>query len=473
MLSTPCKQAAILLVPVLGAAACYAVVTGSLGSRRVEVTGPWATVERTDLRFTVMAGGDLQPMKETMVVCEVEDITEKEGLTVISLVENGQPVKKGDVLCRLNTSELDDLAREEEILLNQARSEWSRARLGKETAELAVREYTEGLVAQQSNDYEGRIALGRSDVQKYREHLAWTERMFAKGYASRAQLATEQQTLAKAEHELDRTEREFRLFRDFQVEKETVSLRGNVGIADGTLRAAAARLKVQEERLAHVRKQIDRCVIRAPQDGIAIHSRRGYFRRTPLQEGSMVYEGQELFKLPDLTQMEVEVSLNESMGPQVKVGMPAEVRVASLGEQVLPGKVVSIALLSDVNWKEDDERIRHFVVRVRLDRTPPKMLPLMSATVEIDTGTIRDCLAIPVEAMGMRGREQFCFVIGPDGPERRSITTRRSTTGMLEVTGGLSPGERVLLTAPAEFLESPEPSVSVGAGGSPGPAGTS
>jgi HlyD family secretion protein len=446
----------------IGVAAWSAVASGSRGrSSLPEGEGPWAVVERTDLELMVMAGGDLQPMKETAVSCEVEDITEKEGLTVVSLVENGQPVKKGDILCRLDTSELDELARSEEILLNQARSEGVQAQLGKETAELALREYTEGLVVQQSKDYEGKIALGRSDVQKYRDHLNWTERMVAKGYASRAQLVSEQQVLSKSEHDLSKTEREFALFRRFQVEKETVSLRGNVGIAESNLRAATAKWKAQEERLAHVRKQIDRCVIRAPQDGIAIHARRGYFRRSPLQEGSTVYESQELFKLPDLSRMEVEVSLNESMGPQVKVGMPAAVRVASLGERILPGKVVSITLLSDINWKEDDERIRHFVVRVRLDDTPPKLLPFMSATVEINTGVLRDCLAIPVAAMAMRGREQFCYVLGEAGRERRTISTRRSTRDMLEVTGGLSEGERVLLTPPADPLNEP-PRISSG-----------
>ncbi|QEH36956.1 multidrug resistance protein MdtN [Aquisphaera giovannonii] len=435
----------------IGAAACCAVAVGSYGTREGERdVGPWAVVERTDLHLRVMAGGDLQPMKERTVVCEVEDITEKEGLTVVSLVENGQPVKKGDVLCRLDSSQLDDLALNEEILLGQVRSECTQARLSKETAEIALREYVEGLVAQHCKDYEGKIALGKSDVQKYREHLEWTERMSAKGYASRAQLASERQTLAKAEHDLDKTTREYRLFLRFQVEKETVTLRGNIGIAESNLRGAEARLKLQEDRLAHIRKQIERCVIRAPQDGIAIHARRGFFRRNPLQEGSTVYEGQELFKLPDLTRMEAEVSLNESMGPQVKVGMPAEVRVASLGERILPGKVVSVTPLSDVNWKEDDERIRHFIVRVRLDDTPPKMLPLMSATVEIDTGTVEDCLTIPVAAMGMRGREQFCYVLGPSAPERRVITTRRSTAELIEVTGGLAEGEHVLLTPPVE-----------------------
>ncbi len=320
-----------------------------------------------------------------------------------------------------------------------------------ETAQIALREYRDGLVDQQTKEYEGRIALGRSDTQRMRDHLNWTERMVAKGYASRAQLASERQTLAKAEHDLRTTEGEFDLFRRFQVQKEMVGLQGEIGIAEHNRLMESARLKAEEEDLAYIRKQIDRCVIRAPQNGIAIHTMRGFWRRGRLQPGVRVYENQELFKLPDLSQMEVEVSVNESMGPRVKTGMKAEIQVASLGERRLPGKVVSVTILSSINDKEWDERVRHFVARVRLDVTPPRLLPLMSAVVRIDTGRVLDALVIPIGAMVVRDRQQWCYVLAAGRVERRAIVTRNSTRDLLEVTSGLEEGDRVVLRPGAEF----------------------
>jgi hypothetical protein len=41
--------------------------------------------------------------------------------------------------------------------------------------------------------------------------------------------------------------------------------------------------------------------------------------------------------------------------------------------------------------------------------------------------------------------QQSCYVITSHGLERRMITTRRATTDLLEVTGGLHEGERVVL----------------------------
>ena len=77
-------------------------------------------------------------------------------------------------------------------------------------------------------------------------------------------------------------------------------MQGEIGIAENNYQLETARLKDELEELDYIRKQIDHCVIRAPQNGIAIHSMKGFWRRTRLQPGLRVFENQELFKLPDL-----------------------------------------------------------------------------------------------------------------------------------------------------------------------------
>jgi HlyD family secretion protein len=277
------------------------------------------------------------------------------------------------------------------------------------------------------------------------DRLRWSEAMLAKGYLSQAQLLTERQSLAKAQHELSWAERELELFRRFTVPRETKELQAEIGKAERNYRLASSLVQSLEEELAYIRKQIDRCIIRAPRDGIVRYSKWNFWRRRPFEPGVRVFENQELFHLPDLSQMEVEVSLNESVGPQVKVGMPAKVEVASLAGWVIPGRVASITPLSDVNWRGWDDRVRHFVARVRLDVTPPRLLPFMSASVEIDTGGVKDALVIPVTAMTVEEGRQCCYVLGAGNPERRWIATRHATTELLEVTSGLTPGERVVV----------------------------
>ena len=69
---------------------------------RVVESLEWVEVTREDLDTTLLAGGDLQPAKQTAIACQVEDITDSDGTMVLSVIKNGSVVKKGDELCRLD-----------------------------------------------------------------------------------------------------------------------------------------------------------------------------------------------------------------------------------------------------------------------------------------------------------------------------------------------------------------------------------
>ncbi|HZW33045.1 MAG TPA: efflux RND transporter periplasmic adaptor subunit [Isosphaeraceae bacterium] len=418
--------------------------TRSLPSDAIE----WAVARRVDLDTKILAGGDLQAARETSVACQVEDIPDADGTLILSLIDNGTLVKKGDVLCRLDSSQFEELARQQEIAAGQARALYLQAKLVLETARIALREYQEGQVTRLTKEFEGRIALEQSATQRQVDRLAWTEHMLAKGYLSRSQLLSERQALARARHELVQAEGEFHVFQRFQVPKEVRTLGSQIQTAEIDYRVAADRLKAEEDRLAHLRKQIANCTVRAPQAGLAINADKDRWWWPPLRPGDRVYQGEEMFLIPDLTQMEAQVSVHESMGPRVRVGMKADVRIAAMPGRVFPGRVTAIDQLPSVKWKEWDENLKHYIVRVRLDQAPAGVRPFMSAEVEIDTGRVPDALVIPVEAMTVVDGRQSCYVVVPEGLERRTVTTRRSTTDLLEVTGGLAEGERVALRAP-------------------------
>jgi HlyD family secretion protein len=125
--------------------------------------------------------------------------------------------------------------------------------------------------------------------------------------------------------------------------------------------------------------------------------------------------------------------------------MKADVCIASMADRVFPGRGAAMDLLPTINWKEWTGDYKHFIVRVQLDKTPPRVLPYMSAAVNFDTGRLLNALVIPVEAMSVVAGRQSCYVFGANGLERRGITTRRATPDLLEVTAGLTEGERVVL----------------------------
>ena len=118
----------------------------------------WSATRRVDLDTDLLVGGDLFPLKETTVTCRVEDLTDSDGVVIVSMIADGTPVRKGDTLCQLDSSQLEELARQEEILAIQARSSRERALLALEVARIALREYQDGQVSKLTKEFEGRIA---------------------------------------------------------------------------------------------------------------------------------------------------------------------------------------------------------------------------------------------------------------------------------------------------------------------------
>ena len=435
--------------PLAALAVLVAVAWTSAGalraSRADRADGPVGVVaaRRVELRTELVAGGDLQPIKETSVACQVEDLTKAGGIVLVSVIPNGATVRKGDELCRLDSSDLEDLARQVELDVNQARATRDQARLTHECAVIELREYQDGVVGQTTKELEGRIALARAGTTSGEDRLAWVRSMLAKGYASKADLAMTTQSAAKAAHALRLAELGLHTFRQYESPRQLFALQTEIEKTASVYRFEAEKLQAQEGRLAHIRTQVANCRVVAPHDGIAVYGGRHTWRPVQLEAGARILQGQELFTLPDLSRVEVDVSIHETMGRRVRVGQAASVQVASRGDESFPGKVVSITLLPIPNDKEWDERLRHYIARVRLDETPRGVLPLMSATVKIDTGRVPGALVVPIEAVATLGADAACYVVAGDRVERRAVTLGAATPDLVEVVAGLEDGDLV------------------------------
>ena len=97
--------------------------------------------------------------------------------TILSLLHEGTPVKRGDVLARLDGSTYEEMLRTQTITVEQAKASHLQAQLNHEIALLAVREYRDGTVQETLKGMEGSIALARSDLSRAEDHVMWTKRM--------------------------------------------------------------------------------------------------------------------------------------------------------------------------------------------------------------------------------------------------------------------------------------------------------
>jgi HlyD family secretion protein len=407
-------------------------------------------VRRTDLSVTLTAGGRVQSANRTVIKCQLESLEVRvrgQGMsaggasTILSLIPDGTRVRRGDVLCRLDASEYEELVRQQQMNVVRADADHQRARLDVEIAQMAVREFLEGTMPQVLKDYDGRIVLAQSDLERATDRLTWSRRMLEKGYVSRALVANDELGLRRVSVDVSRLRLAREMYRRFSAARTRLELECQVVAAGTTLSFQTRRLRRNQERLANLERQVQRCTIRAPHDGFVIYANEEY-RDVRIEPGVSVRQNQDLFYLPDLTQMEVETLLHESVANQVRTGMLARVRVEGVSDRLVEGHVDSVA---QVPMRDRRTEIRYFIAEVQLDNVPRGLRPGMTAEVEITTARRRDVLSIPAEALAVEDGRKVCYIAGRDRLERREVKVGSSTRDLLEVTEGLAEGEEVIL----------------------------
>jgi HlyD family secretion protein len=418
----------------------------------------FSPVVRIDLNPIVNAPGRLESSKRTLIRCELENTSGTRAVgtgssTMLSLLPEGTAVKKGDVLATLDASTYEDMYQQQTITVEQAKASYLQVELGLEVALLSVRQFQDGTIPETLKSLEGAIALARSDLSRATDHLGWTERMKDKGYSSVAQIRTEQHGVSQLDFSLQKQLMSLELFQRFTKLKTEKTLAGQVTAAQTNLNNEKLRLQRQLDRLELLKKQVDRCTVRAPHDGILYYYKdsnpRGNNRSpTLIEEGMSVRQRQPLFYLPDLAEMEVQVAINESIVDRIKPGLRARVRFEAFPDLAIDGNVVSIAQVP-AGLGRDGEDFRYFISIVKLDSVAPGLRPGMSTRVDIALPPRENVLAIPHQAVKLDSGRKVCFVAQDESLDRREVRIGQETTDMVEVLGGLEEGDLVALDPPA------------------------
>ena len=330
------------IVSVLGLVAGVAAIA-VFGLRESKATDPLAgrprvKVHRGDLHVTLRAAGLVNSSQKTLIECEVEAaqfsnngraISANGSTTILSLIPDGTTVREGDVICRLDSSEYEELVRQQQIQVEESRDQFDTSRHELEASEARLFEYREGTLEQTKQQLQGLIALARADVQRQLERLAWTEKMIGVKYLPENRRAQERQTLDRLQIELNQKLLGLTNLEKFSAPKQIIAMESQIAAARSNLTYGQMRLDRHVERLEYFQKQVDRCTIRAPHDGFLIYANENN-NDTRIETGARVRQKQDLFFLPDMTRMEVQTVLHETIVDRVKDGMPAQVRVEAL-----------------------------------------------------------------------------------------------------------------------------------------------
>ena len=469
-----------LLVAAAGVGIFFAASYLASGTNAASIDVPTAPARIMTLRDKVVEEGEVESQSTITGTCEIDDHENK----IIFLAPEGTQVKKGEVVCKFDSSKFENYVTERETMVAEQKAEVDTAeqelkvqqdenesalRAAKQAVEftrLDLDKYMKGDYEVKKSDLQGAISEAKTNVEKARRSLENMRTLVKRGFREYEQLRQAEQVLESAELRLTRDQQKLDTLENFEHVKSEAEFKGKyeeaqhkLEIAKTTAAAKLAKaqdrlkneetsLKIHERRLKDLQKNLDKHRMKAPQDGTFVYARdnwRGNGEK--LHEGKMVYQNQPIFVLPDMERMQVKVGVHESLVGKIKPGQPAIIRVDAFSTISLQGKVKTVALLSDsTRWEPSN----NYSVIVTINEFPDdmKLKPGMSAKVEILVGVYEDVVAVPIQAVASFGKKKYAFVQNSNGAfESREVTVDRSNISFVEITEGLEEEEVVALDA--------------------------
>jgi HlyD family secretion protein len=267
--------------------------------------------------------------------------------------------------------------------------------------------------------------LARIDPELYQSAL---DRSEASLNNSKANLANSKARLLQAEAKLNELEKQYarntklhkeKLLSEADFETATsayLSAKAEVEAAKQTVEGALFTVKSQEATLKESRKNLTRTEIFAPVDGIVSKLNVEKGERVV---GTSQMAGTEMMRIANLNNMEVSADVNENDIVKVSLGDTAIVEVDAYGTRKFKGIVTEIANSANTTTATTSDQVTNFVVKIRILRSSYQDLtdeyankrsvfrPGMSASVDVQTQTVNNAVAVPIEAVTMRNLSEM------------------------------------------------------------------
>ena len=323
-----------------------------------------------------------------------------------------------------------------------------------------------------------RVEQGQFLVELDREaYLAQVESVQAIVRAAEAQAKQTHESLLQAEREFRRAAEIVRLKLDSQARLDEAEAAYKVELAryESTL-ADAARARAT---LKEAKDKLNKTSIYAPMAGVITELRR---EQGEIAIGSQFQEDV-ILVLSDMSEMEVQLDVDENDIVSVALGDVAEIEVDALPDRKLAGRVYEIANSAKTanGQAQAQTQKTEFVVKVAIAEPPAELRPGMTAAADIVTDTRQAALSVPIQSVTVRtleqlegkdkdkdkkesaavkdanaedgasafkadedGYVQIVFVLEDGQAAARQVETGIQGENLLEVTSGLNDGETII-----------------------------
>lgn len=325
------------------------------------------------------------------------------------VAEEGTMLQKGDTILVLTNP---DLLR----TINDQQDDWEKAVISFREKEIEME--------QKSIDLEKQTLQTTYELNRLKKSYALDEEEYRMGVKSKAQLEVQRD--------------EF----DYKTRSTALQLEGlRRDSTAALLRRELMKTDLERERKkqARARERTEQLIIRAPLAG-----QLSFVKVTP---GQQVQSTESIAEIKVLDQFKVHTSLSEYYIDRIATGLPATITWQTKKYPLRITKVVPE--VKDRNFDVDLVFTGELPENVRIGK---------SFRVQIELGQPEDALVIPRGDFFQATGGQWIYKLNESGTKARkvNISIGRQNPQQYEITGGLQPGDKVIVTGYSTFGEAEE-----------------
>lgn len=337
-------------------------------------------------------------------------------LLITKLAPAGARVKKGDVLVEFDTQAQVKDALEKQATYKNLASQAAQ----KQADEDAARAKDDTALKQAEND----LRRAQLDVQKNE-------------IVSRIDAEKNNEALAQAEATLGQLQATYKLKRS----------------------AAAAAIRIVEiqrgrarEAMRYAQSNAEKMTVRSTMDGVVVLNTIWLEGRMgTVQQGDQVRPGVPFMQVVDPSRMEIHAEINQADLPLVKPGSHAVAHFDAYPGMTFSATLEEIAPLGHTGSFSDS--VRRFSGRFSIQGMDARLLPDLSAALDVDLLSIPNALAIPRQSVAGEAGKEFVWLQTGSGFEKRPVRLGPKSDLEVAVESGLAPGD-VIRRAAADLPES-------------------
>jgi multidrug resistance efflux pump len=247
-----------------------------------------------------------------------------------------------------------------------------------------------------------------------------------------------------------------------------------VGVSEGSLQTVKASINAHqvghEADLNRLGQRKDKLVrdlntatgylkmmqLRAPIDGIVnvlpnFRSQGSFGQATPpFKEGDNAWTGAEIAEIPDLSQMYVDLKLDEVDRGKLKLGQEVRIRVDAIPDKEFNAVLDWISPIAALVFKGGSSAEKTFPARATITKLDDRLRPGMSASTEIIIERQPNSLLMPSRASFAKDGKPAVYLQRGKDFVTRNIEVGKQNDEDIVVTGGLQEGDVVTLENPAD-----------------------